>query len=414
MQPDSMDVGVDLEEAQHLMKYFIDLMQKLHTKKSLITESVLKQESANDLSSLWLETEKQLELRGKLLKQSCTFHHMAKSFAEKMDQASQFFNDLAENDIHTPEVGYAIIENHKNTKKDILESSLITFDEGKELLARLREMSLCTDLYGSQTTTTACYSIENILEKLNDRRCHLEELWQQRRQKIEQCIQICYLRNEIKKTLDWVVHEGSQYLDDARLGTNYQEAIELQHTHDKFEKEYHKPIHESVMKCIRTADQFIHTGLEKADQAHQEAHILLEKWEKIALKLDQRRKLLSIVVSFYRQTEEATDRLSQLEKEIKIEHEKVKSLSESDQTTQIKIDINNADKPRTISPNSELAQRHADLQNQIAEITAPCLREGRIVLEKVCREDSEAEHVIRKVYQFSEQVNELKSKLVSL
>ena len=168
------------------------------------------------------------------------------------------------------------------------------------------------------------------------------------------------------------------------------------------------------MKCIRTADQFIHTGLEKADQAHQEAHILLEKWEKIALKLDQRRKLLSIVVSFYRQTEEATDRLSQLEKEIKIEHEKVKSLSESDQTTQIKIDINNADKPRTISPNSELAQRHADLQNQIAEITAPCLREGRIVLEKVCREDSEAEHVIRKVYQFSEQVNELKSKLVSL
>lgn len=181
------------------------------------------------------------------------------------------------------------------------------------------------------------------------------------------------------------------------------------------------------MKCLRTADQFIHTGLEKADQAHQEAHDLLEKWEKIALKLDQRRKLLSVVVSFYRQTEEASDRLNQLEKEIQIEHEKVKNLSGSDidlinttatpppasshHMSSVSIKINE-EKPRTISPTSEIAQRQADLQSQLAEITAPCLREGRIVLEKVCENSEEAEHVIRKVYQFSEQVNELKSRLV--
>ena len=85
------------------------------------------------------------------------------------------------------------------TKKEILETSLITFDEGKELIALLREMSLSADLYGSNVTTTACYSIETILETLNDRRCYLEEFWQQRRQKLEQCIQIFYLKTEIKK-----------------------------------------------------------------------------------------------------------------------------------------------------------------------------------------------------------------------
>lgn len=84
------------------------------------------------------------------------------------------------------------------------------------------------------------------------------------------------------------------------------------------------------MKCIRTADQFIHTGLERADQAHQEVHILLETWEKFALKLDQRRKLLSIVVSFYKQTEEASERLIQIQKEIQIEEEKIRKLSEED------------------------------------------------------------------------------------
>jgi hypothetical protein len=116
-----------------------------------------------------------------------------------MDLAAKFFEEITENEISDPEIGYSIIENHKKAKKEILETSLITFDEGKELIALLREMSLSADLYGSNVTTTACYSIETILETLNDRRCYLEEFWQQRRQKLEQCIQIFYLKTEIKK-----------------------------------------------------------------------------------------------------------------------------------------------------------------------------------------------------------------------
>ena len=78
MQPDSMEVGNDLEEAEYLMKYFAELVTKLKSKKTLITESVLKQESANDLSLLWSETDKQLELREKLLTQALKFHTIAK------------------------------------------------------------------------------------------------------------------------------------------------------------------------------------------------------------------------------------------------------------------------------------------------------------------------------------------------
>jgi len=215
-----MDVGSDLEEAQYLLRNFSELLAKLKANKSLITESVLKQESANDLSSLWNEADKQLDLREKLLKQSIKFHTISKivnlkqtkknlilnnkilnfeKFSEKMDLAAKFFEEITENEISDPEIGYSIIENHKKAKKEILETSLITFDEGKELIALLREMSLCADLYASNVTNTACYSIETILETLNDRRCYLEEFWQQRRQKLEQCIQIFYLKIEIKK-----------------------------------------------------------------------------------------------------------------------------------------------------------------------------------------------------------------------
>ena len=156
------------------------------------------------------------------------------------------------------------------------------------------------------------------------------------------------------------------------------------------------------MKCLRTADQFIHTGLEKADEAHQEAHVLLEKWEKFAMKMDQRRKLLSIVVSFYKQTEDASERLNQIEKEIKIEEEKTKLLNESDEKK--KRSSSRLEKPGdskaysrgSHSPNIEIAQKNVDISSQLAEISAGGLREGRILLEKAGNE-YESEHVIRRV-----------------
>jgi len=78
-----MDVGNDLEEAQYLLSNFNELITKLKAIKSLITESVLKQESANDLSSLWNEADKQLDLRDKLLKQSIKFHSISRKVIKK-------------------------------------------------------------------------------------------------------------------------------------------------------------------------------------------------------------------------------------------------------------------------------------------------------------------------------------------
>ena len=163
-------------------------------------------------------------------------------------------------------------------------------------------------------------------------------------------------------------------------------------------------MHDSVTKCIRTADQFIHTGLENADEAHDEAHNLLEHWETFAIKIEQRRKLLVVVCSFYKQTEEATERLNQLDTEIKIEQEKCRRL------TNKKSKKSRSKTPKCSSP-IELTQRHIDLQNQVADISAACLREGRIVLEKVGNGNTDSEHVIKKVYEFSEQVKEITNKL---
>lgn len=355
------------------------------------------------MHGLWTDIEKQLELRLKLLESSVKFHKSAQLFIEKVNRASKLFEEVSDSEVSNTDLGYALIEQHQRSKKEILESSLSTFEIGKELLAILKEMSLYSrnDTSGKHATSSACFSIENLLELLNSKRLKMEELWKQRKLKLEQCIQICYLKEEIKKTLEWIKNDGMKQLDDSKLGSNYKEAMELQENHLKFERQFKKLIHDSVMKCIRTADQFIHTGLERADEAHSEAHILLEEWEKFARKLDQKRKLLSIVVSFYNQTEQASERLIQIEKEIKIEHEKILGIDEKD------------DECRKASPGAEFAQRHANLSSKLAEITAPGLRDGRIILEKCSTQNSETNHVVKKVYEFTEQVNEIKNKLTN-
>lgn len=172
---------------------------------------------------------------------------------EKVNTASKLFDEISESEISNSDLGYALIEQHQKSKKEILETSLATFEIGKELLAILKEMSLYTrgDKTCKHATSSACFSIENLLELLNTKRLRIEELWKQRKLKLEQCIQICYLKEEIRKTLDLIENEGYAYIDDSKLGSNYSEAVELQETHNRFENQYHKVISRSKKIFIK-------------------------------------------------------------------------------------------------------------------------------------------------------------------
>jgi len=74
-----------------------------------------------------------------------------------------------------------------------------TLQEGQLLLDRIREMGLNADVQNRHATTAACYGIEYLLELLQDRRRKLEELWLQRKVRLEQCLQLLLLDQEVNK-----------------------------------------------------------------------------------------------------------------------------------------------------------------------------------------------------------------------
>ena len=84
-----------------------------------------------------------------------------------------------------------------------------TLQEGQLLLERIREMGVHADVQNRHATTAACYGIEHLLELLQDRRRHLEELWLQRRIRLEQCLQLLLLDQEVGKvcTTAWFLYK---------------------------------------------------------------------------------------------------------------------------------------------------------------------------------------------------------------
>lgn len=70
---------------------------------------------------------------------------------------------------------------------------------GQSLLDQIKEMGMHADFANLHATTAACYGIEHLLELLHDRRRHLEELWNQRKIRLEHCLQLCRLDQDVNK-----------------------------------------------------------------------------------------------------------------------------------------------------------------------------------------------------------------------
>ena len=91
----------------------------------------------------------------------------------------------------------------------ILEASMLTLQQGQSLLDRIREMGMHADIQNRHATTAACYGIEHMLELLHDRRRHLEELWARRKLKLEQCLLLCQLDQEVNKVSGAILWKSS-------------------------------------------------------------------------------------------------------------------------------------------------------------------------------------------------------------
>lgn len=175
---------------------------------------------------------------------------------------------------------------------------LLSLQEGQSLLDRIRQMAMHADVQNRHATTAACYGIEQLLELLQDRRRHLEELWLQRKIRLEQCLQILLLDQEVQKVQDWFQQVGDAYLNNKDLGDSLTAAHQLQDQHLRFEAQA-REIQDTVLRLLRTADQVVQSSQSDAEGVKKRLLLIDEKCEDFMLRLETRRRNLTLAVSFF-------------------------------------------------------------------------------------------------------------------
>lgn len=130
-------------------------------------------------------------------------------------------------------------------------------------------------------------------------------------------------------------------------------------------------VQENVLRLVRKADQLLRRTNLDAEGVRQRLQTVDHECENFMVRLDNKRKNISMALSFFDLVEKALTTLDQIE-----------------------VQLNTMDLPRN---SAELADRHAQLSNVIVEASTPALHEGRILLERVSRDDPGADGVRRKV-----------------
>jgi len=138
---------------------------------------------------------------------------------------------------------------------------------------------------------------------------------------------------------------------------------------------------------MRAVDSWVHTGLTRADRLHAYAHTLLVLWEKWALKLDIRRRILRLAHQFYIDSSNAFAILDSLDARI---------LSFSS---------------NYLRSSEDLINEYNQINEQLIQSTEIPLREGHILLEKTQINNYNSQILYERVYNLEKRIENIRNKL---
>lgn len=138
---------------------------------------------------------------------------------------------------------------------------------------------------------------------------------------------------------------------------------------------------------MRAVDSWVHTGLTRADRLHAHAHTLLVLWEKWALKLDIRRRLLRLAHKFSIDSSNAFSILDSLD-------QRLLSLSSNQ-----------------IRSSEDLLHEYNQINEQLIQSTDIPLREGHILLEKIQINNCNSQYLHQRVNDLEKRIEKIRNHL---
>ncbi|XP_035019042.1 triple functional domain protein isoform X1 [Hippoglossus stenolepis] len=275
------------------------------------------QQISGQLEQEWKAFAAALDERSTLLEMSASFHQKADQYMSKVEpwckacgegELPSELQDL-EDTIH----------HHQGLYEHITTAYSEVSQDGKSLLDKLQRPltpGSADSLMSSANYSKAVHHVLDIIHEVLHHQRQLENIWQHRKVRLHQRLQLCVFQQDVQQVLDWIENHGEAFLSKhTGVGKSLHRARALQKRHEDFE-EVAQNTYTNADKLLEAAEQLAQTGECDPEEIYQAAHQLEDRIQDFVRRVEQRKVLLDMSVAFHTHVKELWTWLEELQKEL--------------------------------------------------------------------------------------------------
>ncbi|KAF7660754.1 hypothetical protein LDENG_00276380 [Lucifuga dentata] len=275
------------------------------------------QQISGQLEQEWKAFAAALDERSTLLEMSASFHQKADQYMSNVDpwckacgegELPSELQDL-EDTIH----------HHQGLYEHITTAYAEVSQDGKSLLDKLQRPltpGSADSLMASANYSKAVHHVLDIIHEVLHHQRQLENIWQHRKVRLHQRLQLCVFQQDVQQVLDWIENHGEAFLSKhTGVGKSLHRARALQKRHEDFE-EVAQNTYTNADKLLEAAEQLAQTGECDPEEIYQAAHQLEDRIQDFVRRVEQRKVLLDMSVAFHTHVKELWTWLEELQKEL--------------------------------------------------------------------------------------------------
>ncbi|XP_066546525.1 triple functional domain protein isoform X7 [Amia ocellicauda] len=272
---------------------------------------------SSQLEQEWKAFAAALDERSTLLDMSAVFHQKAEQYMNNIDSWCKACGEVdLPSELQDLEDA---IHHHQGLYEHITVAYSEVSQDGKALLDKLQRPltpGSADSLTASANYSKAVHHVLDIIHEVLHHQRQLENIWQHRKVRLHQRLQLCVFQQDVQQVLDWIENHGEAFLSKhTGVGKSLHRARALQKRHEDFE-EVAQNTYTNADKLLEAAEQLAQTGECDPEEIYQAAHQLEDRIQDFVRRVEQRKVLLDMSVSFHTHVKELWTWLEDLQKEL--------------------------------------------------------------------------------------------------
>ncbi|XP_055538298.1 triple functional domain protein isoform X2 [Wyeomyia smithii] len=210
-----------------------------------------------------------------------------------------------------------VLRLHNESVSQMQTTTYQMINTGQELMQLFESSGV---LLMADPHTTAQTRVQYLLEFLHERELDLEDLAEAKRIKLEQSMQLCHFQNDANQVISWIRNGEAMLMANFSIPNSYQEAEQLRKQHDQFQVAIERT-HTSAVQVKYRADALMNANHYDPQSIKDIADEVTKKWQKLVTCAEERHKLVTASLNFFKTAEQVCSVLDSLEKEYRREED---------------------------------------------------------------------------------------------